>query len=122
LIVSKPQTSTVVSFTLFLGITAVVISMNLIVVVKGQLAAWYNYAIVGILIPIGGFVLYRIFILYKVVRMGNNHVQITYPVLRREKKYSINEIVAWRENKVKTGKSSESCAWGTIKFKLLTLS
>jgi hypothetical protein len=27
--------------------------------------------------------------------------------LRREKKYSINEIVAWRENKVKTGKSSE---------------
>jgi len=45
--------------------------------------------------------------LYKIVRMGNNQIQINYPVLRRERKYAINEIVAWRENKVKTGKTSE---------------
>jgi len=81
--------------------------MNLVVVIQGQLAAWYNYAIVGLLVPIGGFVLYRIFILYKVVRMGNNQIQINYPVLRKEKKYAIGDIVAWRENKVKTGKTSE---------------
>ena len=81
--------------------------MNLVVVMRGELAAWYNYVIVGVLIPIGGFVLYRIFILYKIVRMGNNLIQINYPVLRKEKKYAISDIVAWRENKVKTGKTSE---------------
>ena len=81
--------------------------MNLVVVIEGQLAAWYNYVIIGLLIPIGGFVLIRIFILYKIIRMGNNQVQISYPVLRREKKYTLKDIEAWRENKVKTGKTSE---------------
>ncbi len=81
--------------------------MNLVVVIQGQLAAWYNYAIVIVLVPIGLFVLYRIFIRYKVLRLGDNKIQIDYPVLRQSKKYSINEIVAWRENKVKTGKTSE---------------
>jgi hypothetical protein len=107
LIISKPQKSTVLSFTLFLAITATVITMNLVVVIRGELAAWYNYAIVGILVPIGAFVLYRIFILYKIVHMGNNQIQINYPVLHREKKYAVGDIVAWRENKVTTGKTSE---------------
>jgi hypothetical protein len=81
--------------------------MNLAVVLKGQLTAWYNYAVVAVLVPIGLFVLYRIFIRYKIIRMGNNQIQIDYPVLRTSKKYPINQILAWRENKVKTGKTSE---------------
>jgi hypothetical protein len=107
LIVSRPQTSTVVSFTLFLIITIVVTTMNLVVVINGQLAAWYNYVVIIVLIPIGMFVLYRIFIRYKILRLGDNKIQIEYPVLRQLKKYSLEQIVAWRENKVKTGKTSE---------------
>lgn len=107
MITSKPQTSTLISFSLFLAITVVVVTMNLTVVIGGQLIAWYNYAVVLLLIPIGLFVLYRIFIRYKVIRMGNNQIQIDYPVLRQTKKYGIDQILTWRENKVKTGKTSE---------------
>lgn len=107
MIVSKPQTNTIVSFSLFLVITIVVTSMNLLVVLKVPQAAWYNYAIVVVLIPIGTFVLYKIFIRYKILRFGNNQIQIDYPVMRQTKKYSLDEIEAWRENKVKTGKTSE---------------
>jgi hypothetical protein len=107
LIVSRPQTNTIVSFTLFLIITVTVTAMNLVIVVNGQLAAWYNYAVVIVLLPIGGFVLYRIFIRYKIISLGSNQIQIRYPVLRSEVKYSVNEILAWRENIVKTGKKSE---------------
>jgi hypothetical protein len=81
--------------------------MNLVVIINGQLAAWYNYAVVVVLIPIGLFVLYRIFIRYKILRFGDNKIQIEYPVLRQLQKYPLNEIVAWRENKVKTSKNSE---------------
>ncbi|GHN00506.1 hypothetical protein WSM22_19950 [Cytophagales bacterium WSM2-2] len=81
--------------------------MNLLVVLKVPQAAWYNYAIVVVLIPIGTFVLYKIFIRYKILRFGNNQIQIDYPVMRQTKKYSLDEIEAWRENKVKTGKTSE---------------
>jgi hypothetical protein len=85
----------------------VVATMNIVVVINGQLTAWYNYAVVIVLIPIGVFVLYRIFIRYKILRLGDNKIQIEYPVLRQLKKYSLDQIVAWRENKVKTGKTSE---------------
>jgi hypothetical protein len=107
LIISRPQTNTVVSFTLFLVITAAVTSMNVVVIFKSSQAQWYNYVVVAVLAPIGLFVLYRIFIRYKILRLGNNQIQIDYPVLRQTKKYQINQIVAWRENKVKTGKTSE---------------
>src|ERR1041385_6788936 len=88
-------------------ITIVVTIMNLVVIINEQWAAWYNYAGIIVLIPIGTFVLYRIFIRYKILRFGDNKIQIEYPVLRQLKKYSIDQILAWRENKVKTSKTSE---------------
>ncbi len=68
--------------------------------------AWYNYLIIALLVPIGGFVLYKIFIRYMIIRMGNNLVEIEYPVLKKTEQYPIKSIVAWRENIIKTGKNS----------------
>jgi hypothetical protein len=105
LIVSKPRTSTLLSFSLFLLITLVVFFMNAYSIISKQ-AAWYNYVIAAALIPIGLIVLYRIFIRYKVIRMGNNQVILSFPVLRRRYQYPLQEIVSWKESIVKTGKSS----------------
>ncbi|MBI1769760.1 MAG: hypothetical protein HYR67_15445 [Bacteroidetes bacterium] len=107
LIISRPQTNTLISFSFFILITVAVATMNVVVVIKGQLVAWYNYLVLIVLIPIGLFVVFRIFIQYKILRLGGNQIQIDYPVLRKSQKYSIEEIVKWRENKVKTGKNSE---------------
>jgi hypothetical protein len=68
--------------------------------------AWYNLLIVGILLPIGLFVLYRIFIRYKVIRAGDNRIEVTYPVLKKTRAYTIKQVTGWRESIVKTGKNS----------------
>jgi hypothetical protein len=79
--------------------------MNVISIIN-KTSAWYNYVIAALLLPIGLFVLYKIFIRYKIIRAGNNSIDISYPVLRQVEKYSLQSIVAWRENIIKTGKNS----------------
>jgi hypothetical protein len=106
MIVSKPQTSTVISFVIFLTLTFVVLAMNILVIIKDPQPAWYTYLIIAILIPIALFVLYKIFIRYKIIRLGNNMVELAYPVLRQTKKYSLDQIEYWVEHQVKTGKNS----------------
>ena len=106
MITSKPQTRTLVSFVLFLLITIVVIVMNSIALVNHR-GVWYNYAVIGVLAPLGLFVFFKIFVRYKILRIGNNQVQIDYPVLRQSKIYSLGQIDRWVENTVKTGKNSE---------------
>jgi Zn-dependent protease with chaperone function len=104
-IISKPQTSTLLSFAFFLVLTFSVLTLNLIAIIQKH-AAWYNYLIAGLLVPIGLFVLYKIFFRYKVISMGNNQIEVRYPVLNRSEKYSVKSVVAWRENIIKTGKQS----------------
>ena len=38
--------------------------------------------------------------------MGNNRVEISYPVIRKHNVYMLEEIGRWKENVVKTGKNS----------------
>lgn len=107
MIISKPQTSTVTSFVFFLLITVVVVAMNAIAIFRDQHAAWYNYAVVAVLVPMGILVFYKIFLRYKILKLGNNQIQIDYPMLRQSKAYPLEQIDQWMENKVKTGKNSE---------------
>ena len=81
--------------------------MNSIALVSDRQAAWYNYAVVGVLVPIGIVVFYKIFVRYKILRLGNNQIQVDYPMLRRSKAYPLEQIDQWVENSVKTGKNSE---------------
>jgi hypothetical protein len=104
MIVSKPITTTVVSFVLFLVITFVVMGMNIYAItIQG---AWYNYLVLGLLVPIAGFVIYKIFLRYKVISLGNNQIEISFPVLRQSHKYKLESVQFWVENQVKTGKNS----------------
>ena len=106
MITSRPQTGTITSFVFFLLLTFGVLGMNVWSVLKLPNPAWYNYVVIGLLTPIGLFVLYRIFIRYKIMRLGNNQIEINFPVLRSLKKYPLDQIDYWVEKQVKTGKSS----------------
>ena len=105
MIISRPHTNTIVSFSFFLLITVVVLAMNVYALMQTA-PAWYNYLMVTLLVPIALFVLYKIFIRYKIIRMGNNQVEVIYPVMRSHRTYSLQEITGWKENVVKTGKNS----------------
>jgi hypothetical protein len=80
--------------------------MNMWAVIQSPHPAWYNYVVIGLLLPIAGFVLYKIFIRYKIIRLGNNQIEVSFPVLKQFKKYSLAEVQFWFENQVKTGKNS----------------
>lgn len=104
MIIAKPKTNTILSFTFFLILTLVVVAMNSVAILKSP--AWYNYVVLILLVPIGIFVFYKIFIRYKVVKLGNNQLEIVFPVLRSSRKYALNQIKYWVEKQVKTGKNS----------------
>jgi Ca2+/Na+ antiporter len=105
-IISRPQTSTIISFVAFLLLTIIVLSMNILVLLNDREPAWYTYLIIALLTPIALFVLYKIFIRYKVVRLGHNRIELTYPVLRSTRRYPLEQIEYWVEHSVKTGKNS----------------
>ena len=81
--------------------------MNGWVIYQGLAVAWYNYAVVVVLLPMGGLVFYKTVLEYKTIRMGNNQVRVDYLLGRRTRVYRLDQIVTWLENKVKTGKNSE---------------
>lgn len=81
--------------------------MNSVAIFRDQNPAWYNYAVIAALVPIGIAVFYKIFIRYKILRLGNNQIQVNYPMLRQSRLYPLEQIDHWVENKVKTGKNSE---------------
>ena len=84
----------------------IVLVMNVYAVAKVPNPAWYNYLMIVLLVPIGLFVLFKIFVRYKIIRLGNNRLELSYPIMRKHSVYSLQEIIAWKENVVKTGKNS----------------
>ena len=80
--------------------------MNVYIIIKAPHPPWYTYAISIGLGSIAAFVIFKMFIQYKVIRMGNNEIAIHYPVLRKLTRYPLARIDYWRENQVKTGKKS----------------
>ena len=106
MIISKPQRTTITSFILFLTITFIVLGMNVWIVRSDPQPAWYNYLVILLLAPIAAFVGYKIFIRYKIIYLGNNLIEINYPVLKTTTKYPLDQIERWTENLVKTGKNS----------------
>lgn len=91
---------------LFLVITVFVLAFNIRFLIIDPSPAWYTYVVIGLLGPIGIFVLYKVFIRYKTVSFGNNQIEIRFPVLQRQSKYPLQEIKFWRETEVKTGKTA----------------
>ncbi len=81
--------------------------MNSVAIFRNREAAWYNYAVIVVLVPIGITVFYKIFVRYKVLKFGNNQIEIKYLMLRQTKTYPLDQIDQWIENKVKTGKDSD---------------
>lgn len=106
MIFSKPRASTLLSFVIFVLITFIAIVFNILSIISAPSPRWYNFAVIALLTPIGLFVLYRIFIQYKVVSIGNNLIEVRFPLMRRHNKYTIKQVITWSEAVVKTGKNS----------------
>ena len=101
MIVSKPQTSTLLSFSAFLIIASGLIGFNIVAALKETKPSWLNLTVIVLLTPLALFSLFKIFLSYKVIRVGNNQIDIRYPVFRKSKKYSLDQIGYWKETIIK---------------------
>lgn len=106
MIISRPSSNTLVSFTLFLILSFIVLGMSLIQVLSDENPPWYTFLVLIVIGPISIFVVFKIFINYKVIEVGNNQIKIVYKVRRKERIYSIRNVIRWKESVVKTGKNS----------------
>ena len=57
--------------------------------------------VIVLLTPLALFSLYKIFLSYKIIRVGNNQIDIRYPVFRRTRKYTLDQIGYWKETVIK---------------------
>ena len=101
MIISKPQTSTLFSFAAFLLISVILITFNAIAALNDPNPSWLNLTVIVLLSPLALFALYKIFLTYKVIRMGNNLIDIRLPVFRKMRKYPLDQVVYWKETVIK---------------------
>ncbi|MCU0419970.1 MAG: hypothetical protein MUC38_09965 [Cyclobacteriaceae bacterium] len=105
MIVAKPRASTLFSFGTFTLLGTAALAMNVSVLVSTPSPRWYTYAILVLLVPLLVFVVIRVFLRYKIVRAGNNQLELCFPVLRRKHAYKLEHVALWQENVVRTGKN-----------------
>ncbi len=106
MITARPQTRTLISFILFLGIAYSIAGVNVYIVLVDPMVQWFNYLILALLIPIAGFVTVKVFSRYKIVRMGHRQIEVLFPQFRIQRKYGLEEVKGWEETVVKTGKTA----------------
>ncbi|MGE0587350.1 MAG: hypothetical protein AB7O48_02165 [Cyclobacteriaceae bacterium] len=106
MIVSKPTSNTLVSFSLFLIITYAIIGMSVLQLVSDGNPPWYTYLVLAVMVPVAIFLTIKIFINYKRISIGNNTIEVHLPIRRIKKKYELKRIESWKESLVKTGKNS----------------
>ncbi len=106
MIVSKPTSNTIVSFSLFLIISYVIIAMSMLQLVSDGSPPWYTYLVLAIMTPVAVFLTIKIFINYKRISVGNNIIEVQFPVRRIRRSYQLKRIDSWKESIVKTGKNS----------------
>ena len=66
---------------------------------------WYNYIAVYFFGPLAFVLSVRTLIKFKVVNIGKEMIEIWYPFRFSKKKYQVKEVVSWKEETVKTGRS-----------------
>jgi hypothetical protein len=104
LITSRPQTTSLLSFILFLAIAYTVIFLNVLAILSDPRPQWLNYVIVTALTPMALFITYKVVFRYKIISMGNDEIKLRYPLFRLNRSYKLKEVAHWKESFVKTGK------------------
>lgn len=102
MIVSKPRVSTLTSLTVFL----ILIFGSFFYVLHSLLTneAYFiaKLILAPILLAIGLVVLSKVLAAIKVVKAGNNSIQVFYPISRMRIDISVKDILGWHEEVINT--------------------
>ena len=106
MIIAKPNPQTLFSFGAFALSSAVLIFWNASIYFFSSQPKWYNLGIILLLVPVLGYVLYRVFFQLKKIEVGNNQIVIHFLLYRKKRVYELSKIESWKEHVVKVGKST----------------
>lgn len=102
MIESKPKTNTLFSLGIFMALALGVSGYTLRWMYLGGEAAWYHFAVVGVLAPFGLAVLAKTILGYKVVRIVKEKVVVHYPFRFSRSVFAFKSLKNWQETTIKT--------------------
>jgi hypothetical protein len=106
MIIAKPNPQTLFSFGAFALSSAVLIFWNSSMYFFSSQPKWYNLGIIFLLVPVLGYVLYRIFFQLKRIEVGNNQMAIHFLLYGKKSVYELTKVKSWKEHVIKVGKST----------------
>ncbi len=101
MIVSKPKKQALFSLGVFILICLGLGSYNLLLLWRGS--TWFfNYLMAAIFVPLGLVLLLRQLFNYKIVSLGNNKIQVWYPLRWRVRRWPLADLRYWQEVIIQT--------------------
>lgn len=102
MIVAKPKIGTLFSLGLFIFISLAIAIYTAYYMLNANTIAWYQYAVVIILFPLALGLAAKVILGYKIIEIGKEKLDITFPTRFKKETYRIKDIDYWKETKVKT--------------------
>lgn len=101
MIVSKPKSQALFAIFMFILICLSLGGYNLLLLIKGS--TWFfNYLMASIFLPLGLILLIRQMVNYKIISIGNDKIQVRYPLRMRTIRVTLNQIEYWQETIIQT--------------------
>lgn len=101
MIVSKPKSQALFAIFMFILICLSLGGYNLLLLFDGS--TWFfNYIMASIFLPLGLILLIRQMVNYKIISIGNDKIQVRYPLRMRTIRLSLNQIEYWQETIIQT--------------------
>jgi len=101
MIISKPKSQALFAIFMFILICLSLGGYNLWLLVEGN--TWvFNYLMAGMFLPLGLVLLIRQMVNYKIISIGNDKIQVWYPLRMRTIRVGLNQIEFWQETIIQT--------------------
>jgi hypothetical protein len=101
MIVSKPKPQALFAIGMFVLVCFSLGGYNLSFIIKGS--TWFfNYVMAIVFLPLGFILLIRQMINYKIISVGNDKIQVWYPLRFNTLRAPLNKVEYWQETIIQT--------------------
>jgi hypothetical protein len=101
MIVSKPKSRALFAIAMFILVCFSLGGYNFALLLRGS--TWFfNYLMTIVFLPIGIVLLIRQLINYKIISLGNDKIQVWYPLRFRTLRVPLRDLEYWQETIIQT--------------------
>lgn len=102
MIVSKPRTNTLTALSIFVILIFISFFMLMNSLLRNEDYFIFKLILAPVLLAIGIIVLGKLLSAIKIVRAGNNQLQVFYPISRMRLNIKVGDILGWHEEAIKS--------------------